>query len=75
MDEHPELISEYIRQLREENAKARELRQQLDRTQKKLLESRPKAAYYDRFVSDDDLTCFRYTAKEIGVPQGKLMGG
>ena len=74
MDEHPELISEYIRQLREENAKARELRQQLDRTQKKLLESRPKAAYYDRFVSDDDLTCFRYTAKEIGVPQGKLMG-
>ena len=74
MDEHPELISEYIRQLREENAKARELQQQLDRTQKKLLESRPKAAYYDRFVSDDDLTCFRYTAKEIGVPQSKLMG-
>ena len=74
MDEHPELISEYIRQLREENARARELRQQLDQTQKKLLESRPKAAYYDRFVSDDDLTCFRYTAKEIGVPQSKLMG-
>ena len=74
MDEHPELISEYIRQLREENARARELRQQLDRTQKKLLETKPKAAYYDRFVSDDDLTCFRYTAKEIGVPQGKLMG-
>ncbi len=74
MDEHPELISEYIRQLREENARARELRQQLDRTRTQLLESRPKAAYYDRFVSDDDLTCFRYTAKEIGVPQGRLMG-
>ena len=74
MDEHPELISEYIRQLREENTKARELRQQLDRTRTQLLETKPKAAYYDRFVSDDDLTCFRYTAKEIGVPQGKLMG-
>ena len=59
MDEHPELISEYIRQLREENTKARELRQQLDRTRTQLLETKPKAAYYDRFVSDDDLTCFR----------------
>ena len=74
MDEHPELISEYICLLREENAKARELRQQLDKTRTQLLETKPKAAYYDRFVSDDDLTCFRYTAKEIGVPQGKLMG-
>ena len=33
----------------------------------------PKAGYYDSFVSQDDLTTFRYTAKELGVPQKKFI--
>ena len=34
----------------------------------------PKAGYYDSFVNVDDLTCLRYTAKELGVPQNKFIG-
>lgn len=74
MDEHPELISEYIGQLRAENAEARKNRELLEqaRTENALLA--PKANYYDSFVNIESLTCLRYTAKEIGVPQKKFIG-
>lgn len=67
LDENPELVPEYLNHLRNQNAAARELREQLALVQ-------PKAEYYDSFVKISDLTCFRYTAKELGVPQKKLMG-
>lgn len=74
MDEHPELISEYLCQLRAENAEARKNRELLEqaRTENTLLA--PKANYYDSFVDIESLTCLRYTAKEIGVPQKKFIG-
>lgn len=67
LDENPELVPEYLNHLRNQNAAARELREQLALVH-------PKAEYYDSFVKTSDLTCFRYTAKELGVPQKKLMG-
>ena len=74
MDEHPELIPEYFQRLRDENAKAKAAREALEKAQAENALLAPKAGYYDHFVSDDDLTCLRYTAKELGVPQNKFIG-
>ena len=74
MDEHPELIPEYIQRLRDENANARAAREALEKAQAENALLAPKAGYYDHFVSDEDLTCLRYTAKELGVPQNKFIG-
>jgi prophage antirepressor-like protein len=74
MDEHPELIPEYIRKLREENANARTAREALKKAKAEIALLAPKAAYYDSFVSIESLTNLRYTAKEIGVPQKKFIG-
>jgi len=74
MDEHPEWIPEYIQRLRDENANARAAREALEKVQAENALLAPKAGYYDHFVSDDDLTCLRYTAKELGVPQNKFIG-
>ena len=74
LDENPELVSEYLHRLHDQNESARELRQRLDASLAENAILLPKAGYYDSFVGVDDLTCFRYTAKELGVPQKKLMG-
>ena len=74
LEEHPELVSDFIRQLQEENARARTLREQLAGVKAENGRLLPKADYYDSFVSPDDLTCLRYTAKELGVPQNKFIG-
>lgn len=74
LEEHPELVSDFIRQLQEENAGARALREQLAGLKAENGRLLPKADYYDSFVSPDDLTCLRYTAKELGVPQNKFIG-
>ena len=74
LEEHPELVSDFIRQLQEENARARALREQLASVKAENGRLLPKADYYDSFVSPDDLTCLRYTAKELGVPQNKFIG-
>ena len=74
LEEHPELVSDFIRRLQEANATARALREQLAGVKAENGRLLPKADYYDSFVSPDDLTCLRYTAKELGVPQNKFIG-
>lgn len=74
LDEHPELVSEFIANLRAENTRAKELRKQLAKAKEENACLTPKADYYDAFVGIDDLTCLRYTAKELGVPQNKFIG-
>lgn len=71
LDEMPELIPEYLDRLREENANAKAQTERVLAENAKLLF---KADYYDDFVSADDLTCLRYTAKELGVPQNRFIG-
>lgn len=74
LDEHPELVSDFIDQLREENAEAKKNRELLERARAENALLTPKANYYDSFVGIESLTCLRYTAKEIGVPQKKFIG-
>ena len=74
MDEHPELISEYIGKLRAENAKANAAREALKKAEAENARLAPKANYYDSFVGAESVTCLRYTAKELGVPQKKFIG-
>lgn len=74
MDEHPELISEYIGKLRAENAKATAAREALKKAEAENARLAPKASYYDSFVGVESVTCLRYTAKELGVPQKKFIG-
>lgn len=74
MDEHPELISEYIGKLRAENAKANAAREALKKAEAENARLAPKASYYDSFVGVESVTCLRYTAKELGVPQKKFIG-
>lgn len=69
MDEHPELFSEYIGKLRAENAKANAAREALKKAEAENARLAPKASYYDSFVGVESLTCLRYTAKELGVPE------
>ena len=74
MDEHPELISEYIGKLRAENAKANAAREALKKAEAENARLAPKASCYDSFVGVESVTCLRYTAKELGVPQKKFIG-
>mgnify|MGYP000816579715 CR=1 FL=1 len=74
MDEHPELISEYIGKLRAENAKANAAREALKKAEAENARLAPKASYYDSFVGVESVTCLRYTAKELGVPRKKFIG-
>lgn len=74
MDEHPELISEYIGKLRAENTKANAAREALKKAEAENARLAPKASYYDSFVGVESVTCLRYTAKELGVPQKKFIG-
>ena len=74
MDEHPELISEYICKLRAENAKANAAREAMKKAEAENARLAPKASYYDSFVGVESVTCLRYTAKELGVPQKKFIG-
>lgn len=74
LEEHPELFSDLVRQLREENVKAKKNRKLLEEARAENAKLAPKAGYYDDFVKVDDLTCLRYTAKELGVPQKKFIG-
>ena len=74
MDEHPELIPEYIQRLRDENANARTAREALEKAQAENALLAPKATYYDSFVGIDSLTNIRYTAKELCIPQKKFIG-
>ncbi len=74
MDEHPELIPEYIQRLRDENANARAAREALEKAQAENALLAPKATYYDSFVGIDSLTNIRYTAKELCIPQKKFIG-
>lgn len=74
MDEHPELISEYIGKLRAENAKANAAQEALKKAEAENARLAPKASYYDSFVGVESVTCLRYTAKELGVPQKKFIG-
>ena len=74
LDEHPELIADLIQQLRDENAEAKRNRELLEQARAENAKLAPKAGYYDNFVNVDDLTCLRYTAKELGVPQNKFIG-
>ena len=74
MDEHPELISEYIGKLRAENAKVNAAREALKKAEAENARLAPKASYYDSFVGVESVTCLRYTAKELGVPQKKFIG-
>ena len=74
LDEHPELVSDFISQLRVENAEARKSRELLEQARAENALLAPKAGYYDSFVGIESLTCLRYTAKELGVPQKKFIG-
>lgn len=74
LEEHPELITDFIQQLRDENAEAKRNRELLEQARAENARLAPKAGYYDNFVNVDDLTCLRYTAKELGVPQNKFIG-
>ena len=74
LEEHPELIADLIQQLRDENAEAKRNRELLEQARAENAKLGPKAGYYDNFVNVDDLTCLRYTAKELGVPQNKFIG-
>lgn len=69
MDENPELILEYIGKLRAENAKANAAREALKKAEAENARLAPKASYYDSFVGVESVTCLRYTAKELGVPE------
>ncbi len=74
MDKHPEWIPEYIQRLRDEKANAKAAREELEVERAKNALLAPKATYYDSFVDVDSLTNFRYTAKELDIPQKKFIG-
>lgn len=73
LEENPELVPEYLNHLRDENARAKELRRQLDTVNGQLAIAQPKADYYNAYVNNEDALCFRYVAKELGVPERKLI--
>ena len=74
LDEKPELITDYIEQLRAENAEAKKNREKLEQIRAENGRLTEKAGYFDQFVSTEDVTCLRYTAKELGIPQKKFIG-
>ena len=73
LEDNPELISkyisEYIRRIREERARSKAAQEELEKKNSEIALLAPKSEYYDSFINADDLTCLRYTAKEIGVPR------
>ena len=73
LEEHPELSADLIQQLRDENAEAKRNRELLEQARAENAKLAPKAGYYDNFVNVDDLTCLRYTAKELGVRQNDFV--
>ena len=73
LEENPELVPEYLNHLRDENSRAKELRRQLDTVTGQLAIAQPKADYYNAYVNNEDALCFRYVAKELGVPERKLI--
>jgi len=73
LEENPELVPEYLNHLRDENARAKELRRHLDTVTGQLAIAQPKAEYYNTYVNSEDALCFRYVAKELGVPERKLI--
>jgi prophage antirepressor-like protein len=73
LEENPELVPEYLNHLRDENARAKELRRQLDTVTGQLAIAQPKADYYNAYVNSEDALCFRYVAKELGVSERKLI--
>ena len=74
MDKHPEWIPEYIQRLRDEKANAKAAWEALEEDRAKNALLAPKATYYDSFVDVESLTNFRYTAKELDIPQKKFIG-
>ena len=78
MEDNPELISkyisEYIKRIREERDRAKAAHKELEKKNSEIALLAPKSEYYDSFIKADDLTCLRYTAKELGVPPKKFIG-
>ena len=60
--ENPELIRLVCERMLAEKDRA-------DKLDKKVTELQPKADFFDAFVSPDDCTNIRTTAKELGVPE------
>ena len=73
LDSNPDLIPDYLHRLREENTRAKDLRQQLETVQGQLEIAQPKADYYNTYIDSKDGLCFRYVAKELGIPERRLI--
>lgn len=73
LDNNPDLIPDYLHRLREENIRAKDLRQQLATVQGQLEIAQPKADYYNTYINSKDGLCFRYVAKELGIPERRLI--
>lgn len=72
--QNPDAVIEYLNRLREENAHSKSLARQLKNATKALAAAKPKEDYYDAYVKNDDMLCFRYVAKELGIPERQLIG-
>ena len=73
LENNPDLVTDYLQRLRDENSRAKSLHQELTAVQGQLADAQPKADYYDTYVSNKDLLCFRYVAKELQVRQSDLI--
>ena len=73
LEENPDFIPDYIQRLRDENARAKQLRQELATMQGQLAEVQPLADYYNTYIDNRDALCFRYVAKELEVSERKLI--
>ncbi len=62
----PNYIYDLAELLIEERNKSKHL-------ENKLHVAEPKAAYFDQFVSEEDTTNIRNTAKELGIPQNDIV--
>ncbi len=62
IQENPECIFTIAEALLKERKNSKHL-------ENKLHTAEPKAAYFDQFVSEEDTTNIRNTAKELGIPQ------
>lgn len=63
--QEPELIYQMAAQMLDEHQKC-------ERLQTTLEKAKPKLKYFDTFISPDDCTNIRTTAKELGVPEKKF---
>ena len=73
LEENPDFIPDYIHRLRDENARAKQLRQELAAMQGQLAEVQPMADYYNTYIDNRDALCFRYVAKELEISEQKLI--